>query len=789
MLALPLTVGHIAIGVLAIGDAAGRQFSPEEVTLAQAFADHAAIALHNADVMQQSRTRQTHLEALLEASRQLVAVQPLEVLLGRIAETCGQLLQADSVGFRVAEGDDLVNAGSWGDLLDIAPRIKIGESLAGRVAASGEPLVVDDLSLDTRQLPAGRKAFVRFDYRSWLGVPVTMGDRLIGVLSVRSRQLRRFSREDVSRAVAIAAQAAVAVENAQLYADATRRRDEAEALARVARVLTESLDISVVGQRVVETVQEILGTKTAVLRLLDPDGSLRAVAFGGLLRDELVAGHLAPPGMGIGVPAVATGLPVWSRDPFNDPRFRFTAELRERLERTGVTSILSVPLRAEGEAIGVLSVGDVADRIFADSEVVLLQTLADHLATAVANMRLYERVRTALDELSRTQEQLGQAQKMDAVGRLAAGIAHDFNNLLAVILGRCHMLNDRLAPDDPLKRHAELIASTGQRASALVAQLLAFSRKQVLQPKVLDLNLVVAELMRLLERVVREDIHIEIRPTERLGRIRADPAQLEQVILNLVVNARDAMPGGGRLTIETTNVEVGDGPVTGRQALAPGSYVRLAISDTGVGMERETQQHVFEPFFTTKGVGEGTGLGLAMVYGIIQQSGGDVAVHSAVGRGTTFEILLPRIDVADATVIEPNAPPAEFRGTETLLLVEDEDEVRAMTREILEEAGYAVLEAGRPDEAVRITRQHAGSIDLLLTDIVMPQRSGPALAEDLLAIHPRMRVLYMSGYAEGGEGRAGRLNPGAAFIAKPFRLEELLAKIRQTLGGATAKAS
>jgi signal transduction histidine kinase/CheY-like chemotaxis protein len=418
-----------------------------------------------------------------------------------------------------------------------------------------------------------------------------------------------------------------------------------------------------------------------------------------------------------------------------------------------------------------------------------LQTLADHFATAVANMRLYERVRTALDELSRTQEQLVQAQKMDAVGRLAAGIAHDFNNLLAVILGRCHMLNGRLAPDHPLKKHAELIASTGERASGLVAQLLAFSRKQVLQPKVLDLNLVVAELMRLLERVVREDIHIEVRPSERLGRIKADPGQLEQVILNLVVNARDAMPAGGRLTIETTNVEIDDASAARRQGLAPGSYVRLAISDTGVGMDRETLQHVFEPFFTTKGVGGGTGLGLAMVYGIIQQSGGDIAVHSAVGRGTTFEIVLPRIDAADATVIEPNASPVELGGTETVLLVEDEDEVRAMTREVLEEAGYAVLEAGRPDEAVRLTRRHAGSIDLLLTDIVMPQRSGPDLAGDLLALHPRMRVLYMSGYAEGSEGRAGRLDPDAAFIAKPFGLEELLAKIRQTLGGATAQAS
>lgn len=789
VIAIPLVVGDLVIGALAVGDAGGRRFSDDEVALAQAFADQAALALHNANIMQQLRTHRADLEALLEASRQLVAVQPVESLLGRIAETCGRLLRVNSVGLRLVDGNDLVIAASWGDMVEDtpAPRIKIGESLAGRVAASGEPLVVDDLTTDTRQLPSGRQAFVRFHYRSWLGVPVTMGGRLIGVLSVRSRQLRRFSPADVTSAVAIAAQAAVAIENSRLYADATRRRDEAEALARVARVLTESLDVSVVGQRVVETVQDILGTKTVVLRLLEPDGSLRAVASGGMLRNELRADDVAPPGMGIGVPAVVSGLPVQSRDPLNDPRFLFTEELRRRLGRTGVTSILSVPLRAEGQAIGVLSVGDVGDRVFSESEIVLLQTLADHFATAVENMRLYERVRTALDALSRTQEQLVQAQKMDAVGRLAAGIAHDFNNLLTVIVGRCQLLSSRRAPGDPPARDLVLIEKTAKRAGALVAQLLAFSRKQVLQPKVLDLNVVVAELMRLLERVLREDIHVVVRSGERLGRVKADPAQIEQAILNLVVNARDAMPAGGQLTIETTNVEVDEASSGERRGLPPGPYVMLAISDTGVGMDRETQQHLFEPFFTTKDVGEGTGLGLAMVYGIITQSGGDVAVQSEVGQGTTFEILLPRVEATDEPRVDPKPSDVVLGGTETVLVVEDEDDVRELTREVLEGAGYTVLEAARPDEAMRIAGQQAGSIDLLLTDVVMPDRSGLALALQLTAFYPQMRVVFMSGYAAGAEDRIRILGPGTAFIAKPFTPDSLLAKIRQTLRNPTSE--
>jgi GAF domain-containing protein/CheY-like chemotaxis protein len=782
VVAIPLVVGELVTGALAIGDAAGRTFSDDEVELAQAFADQTALALHNANITQQLRTHRAKLESLLEASHQLVAVQPVQSLLGRIAETCGRLLGVDSVGFRIVDDGDLVIAGSWGEVPDrLLVRIKIGDGLGGRVAASGEPLVVDDLTADPRQLPSSRDTLLQTGHRSWLGVPVAMGDRLIGVLIARSRRVRGFSSDDVTTAVALAAQAAVAIDNARLFAAATRRRDEAEALARVARVLTESLDVSVVGPRVVETVREIMATKTVVLRLLEPDGSLRAVAFGGLLSGELVPDHVAPAGMGIGVLAVTTGSPVQSQDPANDPRFRFTDELRARLGRTGVTSILSVPLRAHGQVIGVLSVGDVAARIFSDSEIALLQTLADHFATAVENMRLYERVRTALAALSRTQEQLAQAQKMDAVGRLAAGIAHDFNNLLTVILGRCQLLGVRLPADAPAARDVALIEDTAKRASTQVAQLLAFSRKQVLRPKVLDLNVVVAELMRLLERVLREDIHVTVRPGTRLGRVKADPAQLEQAILNLVVNARDAMPGGGQLIIETGNVELDDASGRERPPLPPGPYVRLAITDTGIGMDRETQQHIFEPFFTTKDVGEGTGLGLAMVYGIITQSDGHIAVRSEAGQGTTFEILLPRVESTDENAAEANRLELVLDGWETVLLVEDEPGVRELTREILEDAGYDVLEAGRPDDAMRIADRHSRAIDLLLTDVVMPDRSGPALAQELTALQPRMRVLYMSGYAD--DDRVRLIRPGTAFLAKPFTPDSLLAKIREVLDG------
>ncbi|MGH7341412.1 MAG: GAF domain-containing protein, partial [Candidatus Rokuibacteriota bacterium] len=371
--------------------------------------------------------------------------------------------------------------------------------MTGRVAANGEPLTVADLTAHEASLPPDHAALLRFGYRAWLGVPVTMGDRLTGVLDLRSRASRRFSAEEISIAVAFASQAAAAIENVRLYDEANRRRHEAEAMAHLSRLLTESLDVAVVAQQVVERVHDLLGTRSSVLRLLEPDGSLRAVAFGGTMLGHLPAGHVAPPGVGVGALAIVTGRPAWTHDPLTDGRFRVVEELRRGYELAGVASLLSIPLRVKGKVIGVLSLGDVAGRVFSESEIVLVQTVADHAAAAVENMRLYEEARTALEALSRTQEQLVHAHKMEAIGRLAGGVAHDFNNLLTVILGRSQLLLEELAPDHPLQRHAALIEKTASRAAALTRQLLAFSLKQVLQPKLLNLNVVVAEMMALVE--------------------------------------------------------------------------------------------------------------------------------------------------------------------------------------------------------------------------------------------------------------------------------------------------
>ena len=379
------------------------------------------------------------------------------------------------------------------------------------------------------------------------------------------------------------------------------------------------------------------------------------------------------------------------------------------------------------------------------------------------------------------EEQLRQAQKMEAVGKLAGGVAHDFNNLLTAINGHSDLAMRRLKQDDPLYDKLEKIKKAGERAAALTHQLLAFSRKQILQPKVLDLNQVVFEMNKMLQPLIGEDIDLLTKLKPDLGTVKADPGQLEQVLMNLSVNARDAMPKGGKLTIETDNVYMDEEYASRHFSISPGWHVMLAITDTGIGMDEQTQERIFEPFFTTKEVGKGTGLGLSTVYGIVKQSGGSIWVYSELGRGTTFKVYLPCVN---RCAEEPESSIKRNQlstGHETVLLVEDEEMVREMAKEILEESGYQVLEAKHGHEALLIAEQYLGHIHLMLSDVVMPQMSGRELAEQFAPLRREMKVLYMSGYTDDAIVHHGVLDEGMAFIEKPFTPTALARKVRETL--------
>jgi two-component system, cell cycle sensor histidine kinase and response regulator CckA len=393
--------------------------------------------------------------------------------------------------------------------------------------------------------------------------------------------------------------------------------------------------------------------------------------------------------------------------------------------------------------------------------------------------------KSAESALRNTQEQLRHTQKMEAVGRLAGGVAHDFNNLLSVVLSYCSFISDDLAANDPMRADLDEIRKAGERAADLTRQLLAFSRQQVVEPRIINLNEVLSHMDKMLRRLLGEDIDVRTSHAADLGRAKADPGHVEQVIMNLVVNARDAMPDGGTLTIETANVELDESYTRDHLGATPGPHVMFAVSDTGSGMDKATQQRIFEPFFTTKEKGKGTGLGLSTVFGIVQQSGGSIWVYSELDKGTTFKVYLPRTDEVERVRISSNEL-GTLRGSETILLVEDDDQVRLVARGILKRNGYRLLEARNGGEALLTCERHKGQIDLLLTDVVMPQMSGRELAERLLQIRPDLKVLYMSGYTEDAILHHRVVAPGVALLQKPLTPDTVLRKVRAILDRAHA---
>jgi signal transduction histidine kinase/DNA-binding response OmpR family regulator len=439
-----------------------------------------------------------------------------------------------------------------------------------------------------------------------------------------------------------------------------------------------------------------------------------------------------------------------------------------------VVSGLSVALHRQDGPTGCLAAYTSRRRMFTRDDALFLQAVANVLAGAL------ERA-SAEQGLLQSQTRLQSVQKMEAIGRLAGGIAHDFNNLVQAIGGYTEILLRRLPDYDPLRRNAEEIKKAGDRAAALTRQLLAFSRQQVLQPKVLDLNMVVGNIEQLLRRLIGEDVVLKTLLASDLGPVRADAAQIEQVLMNLAVNARDAMPDGGTLTIRTQNVDLSSSDQREPFTVIAGPYVLLSVADTGVGMTPEIRARAFEPFFTTKEPGRGTGLGLSTVYGIVKQSGGYIWLDSQQGQGTALRIYLPRVKERALSEVRRAPQVSVPRGTETVLLVEDEEGVRDLIREWLAGHGYHVLAATNGLEALDVAARADGRIDLLVADVVMPQMGGPALAQRLLALRPDLKVIYVSGYADDALGDRQVLEAGAAFIQKPFPLDTLVRKVREIL--------
>lgn len=563
--------------------------------------------------------------------------------------------------------------------------------------------------------------------------------------------------------------------------DITLRKSEERRLAAqyaVTRVLAEPLTLQEASGRILQAVCQNLNWELGIFWHLDESAHvLRCLDVWhapGTPASEFVAlsrQRTFSPGTGLPGRVWSTRRPAWIPDVVHDANFpRAPAASID-----GLHGAFSVPIQVGNNLYGVI---EFFSHDIREPDKGLLDMMVE-IGTKIGQFIVRKQTE---GELQSAQAQLLQAQKMEAVGRLAGGVAHDFNNLLTIISGSCHFLLSSLDQPGPLRKEVEEIKRASTRAATLTSQLLAFSRRQVLTLKELNLNDVIRNMESLLQRLIGEDINLVTVLEPALGDVRVDPGQVEQIMMNLVVNARDAMPSGGRVTIETANVELGDTFAHQHAMTQPGPYVMLAVSDSGLGMDRETQAHIFEPFFTTKDQGKGTGLGLAMVYGSVRQNGGSIFVYSEPGLGTTFKVYLPRVkEEVDAEQMSPAAPSELPRGTETVLVVEDEPGVRAVILRTLREQGYKVLEARHGLEALHLGTQPLEKIHLLLTDVVMPQVSGREVAENLTRIHPELRVLYMSGYTDDAVVRHGVLADGAIFLQKPFTPDVLASKVREVL--------
>jgi PAS domain S-box-containing protein len=730
--------------------------------------------------------RRRESEVLAELARTLNASLDLDTVLQHVVEGARDLCHSDVA--MIAIQDPTSNAmimrhtiGSRYQGLS-GLRIEPGNGAGGLVLLTAHPFRTDDYANDPRLTQAFVDLVKAQGVISLLVVPIRIGAQIEGLLYTDNHAPRPFTDHDEAILLQLAEHAAIAIHNARLYEESERRWRAAESLADVERLLSQSLDPEEVGQCIVESIRGLFRTVSASLLRLDPVSAQFVVLAESGEMNAAFGKHMRLAGT-----TEIVRLAVRKRQPLANTSVMVEARPARQMKGKAVPvgpsyrSVLAIPLIHQDRVIGALAIIDHPGRRFSQEEVRLAQAFADQAATALENAHLYHELQRAYDKLAYTQDQLIQAQKMEAIGRLAGGIAHDFNNLLTVIMGRADLVLSRLRGRDQLRRHVGLILSAADTAASLTRQLLAFSRRQELQPAVIDLNIVVVNVSTMLRWLIGEDTEVIIRLSPGLGHIKADPGQLEQVLMNLAVNARDAMPHGGRLTINTANVTLDETYAHRHLGVQAGPYVRLMVQDSGCGMDLETQTHIFEPFFTTKEPGKGTGLGLSTVYGIVTQSSGHIGVTSAHGQGTTVTIHFPCVE-DPLTAPPPNLPQTSSpQGTETVLLVEDEGTVRSVAREVLQMVGYTVLEAATGEEALQRVEEYSGAIHLLVTDVIMPGMNGRELAARLMTHHPAAQVLYLSGYTDEAIAHHGVLQAGIELLHKPFTPDALARRVREVL--------
>jgi PAS domain S-box-containing protein len=719
---------------------------------------------------------------LLTVSRQVSGMLDITEMMRRVARETGLALGADMVGVFLADPQQATLRAIAGYhvpkplLDDLATPIPLkGDRLLEEAWEQRRAVAVSDAASDPRM----DEAFLRrLPHRSSLFCPmVVQGEPIGGIFALWLEHEHRFAAPELRLVEGICGQAGIALAHARLVAEMQTRQTRLEALLGIGRELSRIQPVEPLLSRVAEACGRLFDAESAAFRLLDGD-DLQLCGTWGRAKDLMPSPPLKVGESLTGIVA-ATGEPLIADDPANDPRL--IPLHRERYRQAGIRAFLGVPVKVDERVVGVLTIRISREGGFSSDDVEIARAFAAQAAIALENSRLYEETQSALRQLSQTKDQLVQSQKMEAIGQLAGGVAHDFNNLLTVIIGRSQLFLARAAAGDPGRRDVEMVNRAAERAAGLTRQLLAFSRKQVLKPEPLDLNALVGGLAPMLRRLIGEHIDLVIAPGGDLGQVMADPGQIEQVVMNLVVNARDAMPDGGALKVQTEHAALVETREHLEGRIPPGDYVAVRVQDAGSGMDSATLAKIFEPFFTTKEPGKGTGLGLSTVYGIVHQSGGHIGVDSAPGRGTTFTIYLPRTAAPAPPSPSGRVAAVMVGGSETILLVEDEDGVRQLARDVLEACGYTVLATGDPREALTIAERRGEEIDLLVTDMVMPTIRGSALAAQLRRRMPDLRLLYVSGYTDEMATPGGKIEPPAPLLQKPFTPPALARAVRDAL--------
>ncbi len=775
MLVMPLVSGGRLMGALGVHTPGiAHAFTLKEIALARGIAAHAAVAIDKARLFQQTQTRLRETETLLTITKALSSTLDPTETMRRVAREISRALDADMVGAYLASADQehlrpIAGYRVPKDFYDRFMRYPIpirGHAAMEEAWRTRRAVWTSDSGSDPR---IDQASMERFPHQSLLFVPmIVKGEPIGGFFVVWWTERRQFTPEEIRLVEGISDQAAMFIENARLYSEATRRRREAEELARLARMLTESLDAADVGQRIVESSLLLLGGRFSVLRLLQPDGSLKLIASKGEATALARLLPVIPAGAGVVGRAVAEGRPTWSANVFTDPNLTFPDDVLSQITELGHASYLAVPLRVKREIVGVIGVGDSLARTFPDAEVALLQTFADQAAIALENSRLYGDLRAALRAVEESQQRIVQGERLRALGEMAGGVAHDFNNVLAIIVGRAEVLLNE-TEDAELQRQLNVIIKVALDAAQTVKRIQEFTRMRRARPfQQVQLHLIVDEVVDVTRsrwkdeaqsKGIKYDMVVETAPTPSVA---GDPSELREALINIVLNALDAMPDGGQLSLRTG---------------VDGDQVVVSAGDSGVGMSEDVRQRIFDPFFTTKGE-RGTGLGLSVVYGIVTRHGGEIDVQSQLGHGATFTLRFPAAPDVDREAPARVAPRTKAKGR--VLVIDDEKEVADVLGDLLTRDGHMVTVCG--DGEAGVARFGEEPFDLVVTDLGMPGISGWEVARLVKAASPGTPVAMVTGWGD-------RIDPveaaarGVEFIvAKPFKRDNIREVVAAALG-------